>query len=251
MTEELLNRTELQFSGASDKGRIRKKNEDNFAVLAQQQLFFVADGVGGMPAGDIASMLVVEVLPPLIEQRMPHPENSSTDEIIETLKQAIIDLSNRILSQSRNRPEYKGMGSTLALVWLVNETVYIANLGDSRVYLMRKNQLQQITDDHTLVHHLLKNQAITAEEAINHPGKSQLVQYVGMQRTPEPDVFCIPRVLGEQLLICSDGLTDMLSDNDIEQFLSQQFSPKKACATLVDAANRAGGRDNITVIVIA
>lgn len=249
-----------RYAGLTDCGRIRKKNEDNLGLFPEQSLFFVADGVGGMPAGEVASMLVVEVLPSLLKQRLKqgHKQNSKIkfsveqdkSEISLRLKQAIIDLSNRISSQSQNQPEYAGMASTLVLALITQENLYIAHLGDSRAYLLKNGILQQMTNDHTLIRHLLMTKAITQEEAAHHPGKNQLVQYIGMTMSPKPDVICIPRIAGEKILLCSDGLSDMLSKQVIGQILEKNMSPEMTCKMLVEEANHSGGKDNITVVIV-
>lgn len=247
-----------QYAGQTDAGLIRKKNEDNFGVFPQQSLFFVADGVGGMPAGEIASMLVVEVLPALVKQRLEQkltgqfaePGKLSHSEIILRLKQAVIDLSNRISSESQNHPQYAGMASTLVLVLFTQTHLFIAHLGDSRAYLLKDEALHQMTNDHTLARHLLMAKTITQEAAAEHPGKNQLVQYIGMAMTPKPDVTCVPRIPGERVLLCSDGLTDMLSKREITQFLLKNSSPETTCKALIKAANLAGGKDNITVVLV-
>ncbi|MCW8929757.1 MAG: Stp1/IreP family PP2C-type Ser/Thr phosphatase [Gammaproteobacteria bacterium] len=243
------------YAGQTDPGRIRSKNEDNLGIFPEQGLFFVADGVGGMPAGEIASMLVVEVLPALIEQRLELSSETefksfTQNEIILRLKQAVIDLSNRIATDSQKHPEYAGMASTLVLVLFTEKNLYFAHLGDSRAYLLQDESLKQMTNDHTLVRHLLQVKAITQEEAVHHPGKNQLVQYIGMSMAPGPDVICIPRKSGEKVLLCSDGLTDMLSKQEITQFLMKNSTPETICKALIKAANLAGGKDNITVVVV-
>ncbi|MCU7799930.1 MAG: protein phosphatase 2C domain-containing protein [gamma proteobacterium symbiont of Lucinoma myriamae] len=238
-----------QCAGDSSQGRMRAKNEDCFAVLPEQGIFFVADGMGGLPAGETASMLVLNVLPTLLTQRIVEPETLSQKTLITILKQAIIDLSNRILKEGRKRPEYVGMGSTLVLLFLTKKDMFIAHLGDSRAYVLKGNMLQQVTSDHTLAHHLLMCHEITEDEALHHPGKEQLLQYVGMTRSPHPDVICLPRVAGERVLLCSDGLTNMLSDQEITRFLLQNSPPDKTCKALIKAANLSGGKDNITVVL--
>ncbi len=258
-----------QYSGKTDKGRVRNKNEDNLGLFPEQGLFFVADGVGGMPAGEVASKLVVEVLPALLKQRLgreagtleqnkadSQPKAFSREEAVNQqevklqLKQAIIDLSNRLASQSQIRPEYSGMATTLVLAQFIQNDCYIAHLGDSRAYSLKNGTLQQLTNDHTLVRHLLMAKAITQEAAANHPGRNQLVQYIGMAMTPKPDVLCIPKEADAKILLCSDGLTDMLSKQEISQCLKENQSTEMACEALVKAANLAGGRDNITVVLI-
>lgn len=242
--------TYYQYAGASDQGRVRANNEDHLGLFPQQNLFFVADGMGGMPAGEIASMLILEVLPTLLEHRIVDPETLTQDDIISRLKQAIIDLSNRILNESREHSEYAGMGSTLVLLLQTKKNRYIAHLGDSRAYVLNGEVLKQVTNDHTTAQYLLRCQEITQDEALHHPGKNQLLQYVGMKTRPNPDVICLPGVDGERILLCSDGLTNMLSEREITQFLLQNSPPDKICKALITAANLAGGKDNISVVLV-
>ncbi len=242
-----------RFSGLSDPGKKRKKNEDNLGLFPEQGLFFVADGVGGMPAGEIASMLVAEVLPPLLKQRLCDVEawdNLTQSDMIQKLKQAVIDLSNRIAKESQNHPEYAGMASTMVMVLYTKDHLFFAHLGDSRAYILKGEVMHQVTNDHTLVRHLLRVKAISQDEAVKHPGRNQLVQYIGMAMTPHPDVICLPRISGQRILLCSDGLTDMLPKQKINQLLKMNSFPESICKSLVKAANLAGGKDNITVVII-
>lgn len=240
----------MPYAADSDPGKKRSKNEDRFGLFPHQGLFFIADGMGGMPAGETASMLILEVLPALIAQRIPEPEKMTQKALIANLKQAIIDLSDRILQNSRERSQYAGMGSTLVLALITKKNLFIAHLGDSRAYLFADNSLQRLTNDHTLVEHLLLSGEINAEEAQHHPGKNQLLQYVGMRTSPGPDVLCMPRRAGERVLLCSDGLTNMLSEAEITRFLLQNSPPDKTCKALIKAANLAGGNDNITIVLL-
>jgi len=239
-----------RYAGQTDTGLIRKKNEDSLGLFPEQGLFFVADGVGGMPAGGIASMLVSEVLPSLLEKRLKKSATLSHSEIILHLKQAVIDLSDRISTQSQKHPDYAGMSSTLVLVLFANEHLFIAHIGDSRAYILKDETLHQMTNDHTLVRHLLQTKVISQQAASHHPGKNQLVQYVGMTMTPNPDVICVPRIPGEKVLLCTDGLTEMLSKQEITQFLKKNSSPQTMCKALIRAANLAGGKDNISVVIV-
>lgn len=238
------------YAGKSDKGLVKTKNEDSWGAFPEQGLFLIADGIGGMPAGDVASKLVVEVLPSLLTQRLNEPEVLSHSEIILKIKQSISDLSVRILQESQHREEYAGMGTTIVMALLTETQIFIAHLGDSRAYLLKGGFLQQISNDHSLVRHLLMSKEITQAQAKNHPGRNHLLQYVGMSSTPNPDVICLPRVAGERLLLCSDGLTNMLSNEEIKKFLTQFSSLEHTCNALVKAAKMAGGHDNITVILV-
>lgn len=238
------------YAGKTDKGLVKTRNEDSWAAFPEQGLFLIADGIGGLPAGDVASKLVVEVLPSLLTQRMNEPEVLSHSEIILKIKQSISDLSVRILQESQHREEYAGMGTTIVMALLTETQIFIAHLGDSRAYLLKGGFLQQISNDHSLVRHLLMTKEITQAQAKNHPGRNHLLQYVGMSLPPNPDVICLPRVAGERLLLCSDGLTNMLSNEEIKKFLTQFSSLEQTCNALVKAAKMAGGHDNITVILV-
>ena len=238
------------YFGKTDIGRCRKKNEDNWVACPEQGLFAVADGIGGMPAGDIASQLVVEVLPPLLEQRISNPQQLTNNQIIPLINQAICDLSNRIFQESEHRIEYAGMGSTLVMALFTESNVFIAHLGDSRAYLLKQEVLYQVTNDHNLVNHLLKNREIDQAQAKNHPGKHHLLQYIGMRVQPKPDVICLPRNSGERLLLCSDGLTEMLTKEQIKILLSQSSTPEQRCNEMINAANQKGGKDNITTVLV-
>ncbi|WP_198264507.1 PP2C family protein-serine/threonine phosphatase [sulfur-oxidizing endosymbiont of Gigantopelta aegis] len=251
MTNNLLSVINIKaYAGLSDPGLVRNKNEDNYALLPEQGLFFVADGVGGMPSGDIASMLVLEVLPSLIQQRLEQQRLFKHDEVIVCLRQAVIDLSNRLLAESQHHASYSGMASTLVLVQFLQDRLYVVHLGDSRAYLLKDKTLSQITCDHTLVRDLVQAGAITEEDALTHPGKNQLVQYMGMELAPNPDVNTLSIWSGEKILLCSDGLTDMLSEQEIAQILIDNPKPDKACQILIESANAAGGKDNVTAVIV-
>jgi len=238
------------FAGKTDKGLVKTKNEDSWGAFPEQGLFLIADGIGGMPAGDVASRLVVEVLPPLLAQRIDKPEVLSRIEIIEKIKQSLCDLSDRILQESQKHEEYAGMGTTIVMALITETEMFIAHLGDSRAYLLKQNYLQQVSNDHSLIRHLLMTKEITQEQAKNHPGKNHLVQYIGMSMPPNPDVICLPRESGERLLLCSDGLSNMLSNEEIRKFLTQFSSAEHTCNALIKAANMAGGHDNVTVVLV-
>ena len=239
----------MDYAGMTDTGKTRVKNEDNFGLYPEQGLFLVSDGVGGLPAGDIASKLVVEVLPSLLQQRLSRRELSAAELMLQ-LKQAITDLSERIRSQSQNHAEYAGMAATLVMALYTETQVFIASLGDSRAYLLQPGGLRQITEDHNLMQQLLASGAVSAQQAAQHPDRHQLLQFIGMETIPRPDVIQLPRKSAEKILLCSDGLTDMLSAQQIEAILLQETSAEVCCKALIDAANTAGGKDNITLLLI-
>ena len=247
------------YYGNSDPGRCRERNEDSFGLFSDLNLFMVADGMGGRSAGDVASKLVVEVLPLLIRQRIPGPESLRTSEVIQRIKDILIDLSNRILHESSRQSAFEGMGTTLVMALLTKQHRFIAHMGDSRAYLFREGVLQQITNDHNLLRHLLLSGDVTQDETSHHPGQDQLLQYIGMEGEPDPTVICIPRMPNEYLCLCSDGLTKMLSHQIMTRLLLNNLPSetahltsedlKKSTGKLIEAANQAGGEDNITVVM--
>ncbi len=241
---------EIRTAGLSDVGRVREHNEDRYLVDPDRSLFIVSDGMGGHQAGEVASEAVVTVLPPLIEQYISRHHPSSGKAIERILQRAIRELSQRLRTESKGRAGLQGMGATLTLVWLRGEEAYLAHMGDSRIYLYRNEKLIQMTNDHSVVGLLLRHGDITPEEARNHPARGRLSRYVGMKEDVSPDVRTICPQQGDRLLLCSDGLTGMVPDEQIRDVLQANPEPEAACQALIAAANEAGGKDNITVLVV-
>ncbi len=217
---------EIRTAGLSDVGRVREHNEDRYLVDLDRSLFIVSDGMGGHQAGEVASEAVVTVLPPLIEQYISRHHPSSGRAIERILQRAIRELSQRLRTESKGRAGLQGMGATLTLVWLRGEEAYLAHMGDSRIYLYRNEKLIQI------------------------PARGRLSRYVGMKEDVSPDVRTIRPQQGDRLLLCSDGLTGMVPDEQIRDVLQANPEPEAACQALIAAANEAGGKDNITVLVV-
>ncbi len=249
----------ILYSGKTEQGKVRKRNEDCLGLFPELNLFMVADGMGGRPAGDVASRLVVEVLPLLIKQRLAEPDSLSNFEIIQRIKHSLIDLSNRILLESSHASEFKGMGTTLVMALITEQKRFIAHMGDSRAYLFRDRVLQQITNDHNLFRYLLANGEVSPHESQTHPGTNQLLQYIGMDGEPRPTVICIPRQQNEYLLLCSDGLSGMLSYQQINHLLLNnlpvdvsdlsQEQLNHGTENVIASANQEGGKDNISLII--
>ena len=233
----------------SDVGIVRDHNEDACLVDIENNLFIVSDGMGGAQAGELASKIVVEVLPRIIKKRVKELKSNSAKSVNNSLKNAILELSRRIQEESTDRIGLRGMGATVVLALVMSGKAYVANMGDSRAYLYRKKRLKQLTEDHSVVGILLRNGEITPAEAKTHPARGRLSRYVGMEDVVFPDIRSLDIKSGDRLLLCSDGLTDMVSDDDITLALKDLSDPRSACQALVDAANAAGGTDNITVLV--
>jgi protein phosphatase len=233
----------------SDVGRVRAANEDAFAVLPDQGLLIVSDGMGGHQAGATASKIVVDVLPAMIEQRLARARDQRSLAPSRVLRDTIVDLSRKVREQSAGRAGLAGMGATVVAVSLQGNRAYVAHMGDSRLYLHRMGRLQLLTHDHSLVALLLRREEITPAEARDHPARGKLSRYVGMETEVYPDVRALRLTPGDRLLLCTDGLTGMVSDEDVAAILKTAAEPESACRSLVDAANARGGRDNVTVLV--
>jgi serine/threonine protein phosphatase PrpC len=235
----------VRAEGATDVGRVRKHNEDAFALLPEAGLFVVADGMGGLAGGETAAQVVTQVLPALLEKRL-----ADRQDVEAVVRECIADLSQATRKWAANLPGISGMGSTVVLALVQGENACIAHMGDSRAYLYRQGGLILLTDDHSVVGILLRSGEITAEQAVNHPARSKLSRYVGMESVVHPDVKMVRMQAGDRLLLCSDGLTGMVVDAGIAQILASQPDPRAAARRLVGSANEAGGKDNVTAVVI-
>ncbi len=239
-----------RHAGLSDIGKVRTKNEDRWRCDASIGLYIVSDGVGGHFAGDIASQAVVETLPLLIRNRWSEINSASDSVAAEMICQVIAQLSNMLYRRARGKPGLDSMGATVVLAIMRNHGAIIAHLGDSRAYVASHDGLEQLTSDHSMVQLLVDQQEIRPEESVGHPSRHQITRYVGMASEPLPEARVVMLRPGDQLLLCSDGLTNMLGDNQILALLQSAASPETACRGLIDAANDAGGKDNVTVVVV-
>ena len=232
----------LSWGGASDVGRVRQGNED--ALLAEHGVFVVADGMGGHNAGEVASELAVTTMRAALRDSV-----SSTEQLRELVQQA----NTSIYTASLDDSTQQGMGTTLtALVMIpgITDRVLVANVGDSRTYVLRNGQLSRITTDHSYVQELVNEGVITADDARKHPQKNIVTRALGIDRYVAVDVFSHDMRPGDRFLLCSDGLVDEVTDAEITQVLLDNPQASDAATALVAAANVAGGRDNTTVIVV-
>jgi protein phosphatase len=223
----------------TDTGRQRRANEDS--LLARSPLFVVADGMGGAQAGEVASRLAVESFQDGLGDDAP-PELA-----LATLAQ---DANTRIHELSHSNIEQAGMGTTLTAVYVGAEEVAIAHVGDSRAYCLRDGELLRLTDDHSLVDELMRQGRLTPEEAIEHPQRSVITRALGPEGSVDVDTRSFRARAGDVYLLCSDGLTTMLPEAQILELLSLSASLRDAGEALIAAANEAGGRDNITVVLL-
>lgn len=241
----------LGHAGLSDRGRVRGRNEDRWTADAERGLFVVSDGIGGAAAGELASEIVVEALPALIFERLYGLENPAGPETVERVTAAIAELSDDLRKQSAGKLGLQGMGATVVVALVEDRAALIAHMGDSRAYLWREHTIKLLTRDHSLVQALLDAGETTVEQAADHPARGQLTRHVGMQGDPLPDARWLDLRAGDRLLLCTDGLTGMLDDRLLLLTLNEHPDPQGACRALVDAANEAGGTDNITALVVS
>jgi PPM family protein phosphatase len=226
------------YARASDTGRKRRHNEDSFVV--QPPLFAVADGMGGAQAGEVASKLAAAALEETDPGSLSGPEK---------LVSLIQEANRRVYERASNDPATSGMGTTMTVALVEGQQVTFAHVGDSRAYRVRDGSLEQLTEDHSLVNELLKSGKLSREEADVHPQRSVITRAVGTDPDVEVDAFTVDVKVGDIFLLCSDGLTDMVADDDILDTV-ERFSSDldRVTKSLVSAANRSGGEDNITVV---
>jgi PPM family protein phosphatase len=222
----------------TDTGRQRRGNEDS--SLARAPLFVVADGMGGAQAGEVASRMAVE----LFAQGLP--DSGGPEERLATVVQAA---NERIYERAHSEHQLAGMGTTLTAAYLDDAHLSIAHVGDSRAYLFRDGQLKRLTQDHSLVDELVREGKLTEEQAAEHPQRSIITRALGPEAQVTVDTWTYPARAGDVVLLCSDGLTSMLSEERISQILNGAASLEAAADQLIADANAAGGRDNITVVV--
>lgn len=238
MTRRLGRKPASTFGSRTDVGCVREHNEDSLVVAPP--LYVVCDGMGGHAAGEVASEIAVNV----IADRAPATPDAAA------LGQAVEEANLAIIQAAREGVGRAGMGCTCTAAMLENERLIVAQVGDSRAYLLHGGTLQQITRDHSLMADFIEAGQITPEEARVHPQRSVITRALGSDPRTQPDLFEINVNTGDRLLICSDGLTSMIEDYEIEDILNRTPDPQIAAAKLVNAAIAAGGHDNVTVIVV-
>jgi len=222
----------------TDTGRQRRDNEDSAYVRAP--LFVVADGMGGAQAGEVASALAVE------EFRHALPDDGTPER---RLADRIQQANRRIYELSRTQHEHAGMGTTLTAVYVDDSDLAVAHVGDSRAYIFRDHTLTRLTQDHSLVEELVRQGKLTEEQAAEHPQRSIITRALGIELDVEVDTWTYPAREGDVVLLCSDGLTSMIDEHHVAAILDAEPDLQRAAERLIAAANDAGGRDNITVIL--
>lgn len=239
----------MKIEFQTNVGRRRRSNQDTVGVYHNQEglvLAIVADGMGGHQAGDTASYLAVTGLGEVWKETVLTQEN----DVAEWLVHQIQKENEHIFTKGNNDPGMFGMGTTIVAAVILPDKILLAHVGDSRAYIVRQDEIKQLTDDHSLVNELVKTGEITVEMAEHHPKKNILVRSVGVPGNVEVDVSLIDSTLEDQVLLCSDGLTNMLSDSYIKSIMLQNKPLKERVDQLIQEANEAGGTDNITALLI-
>jgi PPM family protein phosphatase len=233
--------------GMTDVGRMRNGNEDTFLLLLDKQLYIVSDGMGGHNAGEVASLTAVRALETYFAAHSISTTNP--EEIKEALINAVIEADEEVRALSRSKNEYYGMGCTVAMVMIDGDIMHTCHIGDSRVYVIGKKGIVQVTTDHSVVTELVQAGTMSREEARQSHLKNQLTQAIGVSVPVLPEYSQRPVEKGDIALLCTDGLWDMLTDDEIYKAVNEGGAPQEMCARLIRMANDAGGSDNITVIV--
>jgi protein phosphatase len=231
-------------SALTDRGRKRASNEDAFGLSVEHGVYIVCDGMGGAAAGEVASTLAVgEMMQWLTQRPRTSPPPIEAAEAVNAANEAIY-------SRSQRNPSLNGMGTTLVALLVEDRRAWMVNVGDSRGYRLRNSNLEQITLDHSLVEEQIRLGQMSQEEALRSPLKNVITRALGTQSAVTPDIFELETEPGDLFLLCSDGLVRELSDSVVESLLRLDLTLEEMCSRLVEAANEAGGHDNITCLLV-
>lgn len=248
---------QIVSSGLSDVGRVRTNNEDSFRIVEALNLFILSDGMGGEAHGEVASAMAVDVIDKYCESDKEDSGATVLDEApsnissrTRRLKSAVAQANFQIFQAAQKNPEQRGMGATITALWLKDTLLSIAHVGDSRAYLLRNGNLQQLTNDHSLVAEQVRRGLITPQQAEESEMQSVLLRALGAHPEVEIDTDEVEIIPRDVLLLCSDGLTRMVTEPEIAGALQAEMVPSAAAERLIALANENGGIDNVTVIVV-
>jgi protein phosphatase len=248
----------IKAAGETNVGKKRNHNEDNFSINDEERLYIVCDGMGGHASGEVASQMAVESMRTFFRETREDPELTwpykmdrsrryEENRLITGIKLANL----RIHEASKRQPKYHGMGTTVVCAYFVDDGIYLAHVGDSRIYRIREGQIEQITEDHSLLNDYIKMKKLTQEEIENFPHKNVIVRALGMKESVKVDTFFEVPHPGDSYLLCSDGLSGEVTDNKILDILKgNEDDLQVACHEMIEEANRMGGHDNITVLIV-
>ncbi len=235
----------IDFIGKTDIGLVRPNNEDTFIVNASASFCLVADGMGGAAAGETASHIFAQTAEEIFGTKVAANET----EVVESVQSTFRKANDRILAHAAEFPEHQGMGCTAELLAFTGSGFVIGHMGDSRTYRYRQTSLKQLTKDHSLVQDQIDQGLITEAQARTHSMRNVILRAVGVRPSPALDTLRGPVFQGDLFLLCSDGLTDMVEDEEIRQVLSMNGDLSQKTEHLIDMAKKAGGKDNVTVVL--
>jgi protein phosphatase len=241
----------LRIGALTHPGLVREKNEDYFLIVKDENeeitALIIADGMGGHNSGEIASFMASDCLARFFKSRINKELEPAN--IDDWLVQGINEANIKVYNEAKENSINSGMGTTISLAVFSDDIINIGHVGDSRVYLFRNNTFEQVTTDHSYIEELIKSGTITKEEARTHPRRNVITRALGNEEVVIPDLYKLEFLPGDILLMCTDGLTNMLDDDEIFNVLNTIKAPEDICSRLVEIANQKGGEDNITVIV--
>lgn len=240
----------MKIAYLSDIGRVRENNEDYIGAFQNKSgatMVLVADGVGGHNGGEVASEMAVSHLGYYFGETSFY----SIDQASAWLNKQVEKENNIILENASKYSDLSGMGTTLVVAIIFSQGILVANIGDSRGYLYRLSKLEQLTEDHSYVNELIKRGEISKEDAQLHPQKNVITRSLGISDTAELDEKVIPILRGQMLLLCTDGLTNLVTDEQITEILNVSETLEDKCQRLINAANDAGGNDNVSVLLVS
>lgn len=248
----LINRGHMEFWGITDTGKVRKHNQDIYRVIHSRKsnavVMVVCDGMGGANAGNVASTLAVEAF---IDHMGKHIDSfNSRGDATETIIEAVLAANTAVFEKSFQDEEYAGMGTTLIAAVSTNDGEVVANIGDSRAYHVKSNEITQITKDHSIVEDMIDSGGLTRSEARIHPSRNLITRALGTTYHEPPDIFELNLKDGEFLLLCSDGLSNVVSEKDILKQLKRGKTVRESCESLVEMTLSRGAPDNVTTVIL-
>lgn len=239
----------MNIGVASDVGKVRELNEDNYSIVTGDCNFFiVADGMGGHNAGEVASQLAIEKIKEHILKYLPHEQEE--EQIKGILFEAFKRANKEIFNKAKEETDCDGMGTTATAAVIIEDRIYIGHVGDSRAYLISDREIEQLTLDHSLVAELLRKGSISEREAMQHPQKNIITRALGSSEGVKPDIYSVSFNKSDALVLCTDGLSNFIDKYELERCVLEIEDCQECCNYLVDLANQRGGFDNITLIVI-
>ena len=241
----------MKAVGISDIGKCRKNNEDAYYISAgddpAENLYLVADGMGGCNAGEVASSSAIEAFLAHFWKEMKH---ATTEDMLDMMAGAMTAANQEVYTKSNSAREFAEMGTTIVAAAVREDKVYVAHVGDSRAYIFRKREMIPLTTDHSYVMELVKMGNITKEEAATHPKRNVITRAIGIKNRVEADTVIRPLQKNDILVLCSDGLSGMLKDEEMAKILNKRTELEKKAELLVEEANKKGGFDNISLILV-